>query len=334
VQAFKNMYWGYFTEEMCLAALETYLVNYDSIPKRRLTPKVCKYYLEEQLKLNPKFFKELDWKKSSTPLCKAMLELDSSSFEFIPKRYMDFEICHIGVTKNPCRFGRIPNGFKTISLSKLAVYHDGLQLKHVPVDVVTAELCHIAVTNNPHALQHVPPKLQTLELANLAITSGYVPIDGSIRPDLLPAVKELRMEYQISKIDCEPEAQPVHYKYVEPLDPRTLQEYMDMVSVNGYKLDNVPREHRTMELCLAAIRKHPLALKYVPAKHRTPELYLTAVARLPTLISSLPEYSRTLRVMKMAVDADPTVYVYTPKNLLGKIKKYLNETNPNFFMEE
>lgn len=334
LNTFKAMYRGYIDDQMCASALFANLDNYHHIPKKLLTPELTKFYLVGQLKLNPKFFKDLTTLSRTSELCSVMFELDPASFDDIPLRYHTAKMCHTVVTKDPCKLGRISPTYRTLELCTLSVAKDGLQLKHVPVDVATTELCHTAVTNNPKAFKHVPLSVQTVELARLAVFSGYIPTDGSIRSDLLPAVKELRMEYQVSKIDYEPEAKPIHFKHVEPLDPRTLQEYMDMVLVNGYALGKVPREHRTMELCLTAVNRHLLALKYVPARHRTPELYLAAVTKWPTLISNLPTQSRTLRVMKAAVNVDPSVYVYTPKHLLGKIKKYLHETNPNFFMEE
>jgi hypothetical protein len=41
----------------------------------------------------------------------------------------------------------------------------------------------------------------------------------------------------------------------------------------------VPKEHKTAELCLEAVKEYSYALKYVPEEHKTAELCLVAMRR-------------------------------------------------------
>jgi hypothetical protein len=51
------------------------------------------------------------------------------------------------------------------------------------------------------------------------------------------------------------------------------------VKQNGDALEYVPAEHRTRELCLAALKQNGYAIEYVPVKHKTHELCLAAVKK-------------------------------------------------------
>ena len=56
-----------------------------------------------------------------------------------------------------------------------------------------------------------------------------------------------------------------------------MQDYDDwLIKIRYYKcgLRDVPKEFRTAELCMEAVKKDPAALKSVPSVFRTAELYL------------------------------------------------------------
>ena len=53
--------------------------------------------------------------------------------------------------------------------------------------------------------------------------------------------------------------------------------YLDAVKISGTKLERVPEEGRTPEVCLIAVQRWGRALQFVPEKLKTPELCLAAV---------------------------------------------------------
>ncbi len=337
VNTFKNMYWGYFTEEMCLAAVKTNLTNYNSIPQKRLTPKVCKYYLEEQLKLNPKFFKELPQTEKPKVLCFEMFKLDEFSFEYIPLYGQNQAMCIAVFTKNSCKLGlkRLHPLYRTYELCEIAVARDGLQLEHVAINDIDAELCHTAMTNNPHAFQHVPLHLQTLDYALAAVKVGFAPKDGNVRADLLPQIQATRMAYQVRRDEADyqiPESK--RHRQAPLLDGVAWLEYKSMVEMSGINLGKVPPRHRNQELCelavLSKIAGTPLAYRHVPAIHRTIEFMQKALAIYPDLHLYYARGLMTFKEMKAAVDKNPSVWKDTPPNLLGRITRYVANTYPDY----
>lgn len=67
-----------------------------------------------------------------------------------------------------------------------------------------------------------------------------------------------------------------------------------MVSENGSKLSVVPKDHITLELCMAAVRQNGMNVFYVPDEYRTPELLMETVKQKPgvlyyRLVDTVPE---------------------------------------------
>jgi len=52
-----------------------------------------------------------------------------------------------------------------------------------------------------------------------------------------------------------------------------IKDYKTALKYNGYLLQYVPEDQRTMELCEIACKKHGYLLQYVPEDQRTMELY-------------------------------------------------------------
>ena len=92
-------------------------------------------------------------------------------------------------------------------------------------------------------------------------------------------------------------------------------DYLEMVK-GGMRLNNVPYEERTYNVCLEAVRKNGKALEFVPAKLKEeyPELCLEAVRKNGKAILFAP-WTRELWLEAVRNDGDVIEYLpYRPEN--------------------
>ena len=68
---------------------------------------------------------------------------------------------------------------------------------------------------------------------------------------------------------------------------------LEMIKQKGSALELVPVEHRTLEICFAAVQQDGCALQFVPEEHRTPELCLAAVRQNVSALKFVPEELQT-----------------------------------------
>lgn len=80
---------------------------------------------------------------------------------------------------------------------------------------------------------------------------------------------------------------------------KNMRNYFEEIK-NGYSLGNVPKKHRTPELCVFAAKKG-WNIRYVPIKYRTFDLCLDAVKRDGYLLKFVPKEHRTFELCFEAV---------------------------------
>ena len=73
-----------------------------------------------------------------------------------------------------------------------------------------------------------------------------------------------------------------------------------MAAARGGALRFVPRELRTPEICLAAVRSDGWALLEIPDSMKTPEMCWAAVASEPAVLESVPDGMKTLEMCSEA----------------------------------
>ena len=111
--------------------------------------------------------------------------------------------------------------------------------------------------------------------------------------------------------------------------------YIDMVSINGILLKNVPEEKRTKELCEKAIDNKFEAIEYVPEKFKDKDFYLLGIKDnydklIPANIPKRILYEIKLELIKQAYinskKYDDSTYAgpnYENKEKIKKLSKVL-----------
>ena len=94
---------------------------------------------------------------------------------------------------------------------------------------------------------------------------------------------------------------------------------------SGEKLESIPFESRTLDLCLYAIRRNTDEFRYTPDSLKTPKICLAAVQRYGYLLEYVPVHLRTKAVCIAAVREDGN----------GKLLSFVPEENKtyDFYME-
>jgi hypothetical protein len=142
----------------------------------------------------------------------------------------------------------------------------GEALHYVPEELKTAELCRAAVEQSGGALAYVPEHLKTLELCRAAVEQD----GGALQAEMLLSI--MREDPQFGQyFPSFPEASRTRevcilaikaFESVCAHIPKELQSeefFVEAVSVNenGKALKYVPKEYRTLNVCMAALRAHP-----------------------------------------------------------------------------
>lgn len=135
-----------------------------------------------------------------------------------------------------------------------AVRRDGMKLRDVPDDYKNSEICLVAVKNNRLAFQFVPEKFKSIEACVASLQVGWF--------DFPDPYKHIPEEIQRTE---------------EFWDMVMQRLYLDAVKISGTKLERIPEQEKTPEVCLIAVRRWGRALQFVPEKLKTPELCLAAV---------------------------------------------------------
>ena len=94
----------------------------------------------------------------------------------------------------------------------------------------------------------------------------------------------------------------------------TEEEALKIVQNNGRRLDEVPTEYRSPELCRAAVQHSGSSLEFVPPVWKDEELCLTAVKKNGYALMWVPRKLRTLDICRAAVKNDPDALRYAPQD--------------------
>ncbi len=100
-----------------------------------------------------------------------------------------------------------------------------------------------------------------------------------------------------------------------PRDRRTSDLCMKAVRENGLMLREVPPAVMSEELCLEAVRNEPVALENVPQKFMTPAVCMEAVGRQGTLLNLVPESMRSHDVCRAAVMNNGDALEFVPNGM-------------------
>ena len=89
------------------------------------------------------------------------------------------------------------------------------------------------------------------------------------------------------------------------------------VEADPSRLEDVPEQFKTQEICNRAVNKKPYSLKYVPERFKTQEMCNRAVKADPSRLEDVPEQFKRLEMCLKALKCDI--------NLFDKVPERFNE---------
>lgn len=112
----------------------------------------------------------------------------------------------------------------------------------------------------------------------------------------------------------------------------SYQDYLEMVTKDGNRLSEVPKEHYTDELLLAAVRNWGAAVRQIPEDRITAEIAMASVQQYGQNLKNVPEKLKSEEVCIAAyISSSGKSIRYTPRDMKDRVKeegqKRLAESN-------
>ena len=112
----------------------------------------------------------------------------------------------------------------------------------------------------------------------------------------------------------------------------SYQDYLEMVTKDGSRLGDVPKEHYTDELLLAAVRNRGAAVRQIPEDRITTEIAMTSVQQYGQNLKHVPEKLKSEEICVAAyISSSGKSICYTPRDMKDRVKeegqKRLSENN-------
>lgn len=112
----------------------------------------------------------------------------------------------------------------------------------------------------------------------------------------------------------------------------SYQDYLEMVTKDGNRLSEVPKEHYTDELLLAAVRNWGAAVRQIPEDRITAEIAMASVQQYGQNLKHVPEKLKSEEVCIAAyISSSGKSIRYTPRDMKDRVKeegqKILAESN-------
>ena len=268
-------------------------------------------------------------------LCADAFRRNLKLFRFFPEVSRTAERCRIAIEQEPWLFEYVPEHLRTEEMCWLAISYAGWNLRFVPEVFRTRKLCMAAMLNHCFALTAVPEDMlddEFLEAAScdpnfdIVVDSCWLPPRfwekarqvREATPTLLADREPLRSRF-FEKYGLSDDRADSESKYTSNGDEKdeelTPENYMEAVRRHGWRLEEVPEEHRTRELCEAAMEIWPEAVQFVPEKFRTVDHYEKAVRAEGSLLRLVPEALKTPEFCLAAVKHRGTALEYVPEEL-------------------
>ena len=149
----------------------------------------------------------------------------------------------------------VPAEFVDAAMCRSAVSQHGWALQYVPEALRTADICETAMRDDPDAYPFVPKALRTEEFSRMAVTE-----DGRHLTHVPQGQRTIDICAEAIRND------PFGHDALKatPDDMLGPDLYLLAVQANGRNLHLVPAEHKTRDVCAAAVRACPEAIEDVP----------------------------------------------------------------------
>ena len=272
--------------------------------------------------------------EKSEELCADAFRRDLKLFRFFPEASRTAERCRIAMAKEAWLFEYVPEHLRTEEMCWQAISYAGWNLRFVPESFRTRKLCMAAVLNHAYALTAVPENMLDDEFIEAGSCDPYfhIVVDSCSLPqhfwkkasralEALPVLISDREALKLpfyEKYDLLPpknEADGWRDEWDKPDEELTPENYMEAVRRHGWRLGEVPEEHRTRELCEAAMESWPDAIQFVPEKFRTRNHYEKAVNEEGLNLEFVPEEWKTPELCLAAVKNRGVALEYVPEKL-------------------
>lgn len=108
----------------------------------------------------------------------------------------------------------------------------------------------------------------------------------------------------------------------EGADTGSYQDYLEMVTKDGSRLTDVPKEHYTDELLLAAVHSWGAAIRQIPEDRITAEIAMASVQQYGLNLKHVPEKLKNEEICVAAyINSSGKSVRYTPRDIKDRVKE-------------
>lgn len=250
-------------------------------------------------------------KNSPNGLCRIAINATPESIQYVPKSYLDQDIC-----------------IKVLS-------SDGLLIKHIPLDLLNDKIIHTAINQNPESLLLLPEFYRKPKMVSFAIKKNGAMIQY-LRKTLIPDNLYLKaVQSNPTSIEFLPERLKTYElcldavkrngKSIRFVDRNIIDENMinsafdnDQSSIQYFEkkwitkemclkacethIDCIPKEILDDEMILKSIMHDIYNIEYIPEELISDSIYEYAIKKDASLISFIENEQKMDRIMQKILD--------------------------------
>jgi len=176
--AFEDVLPEMWDTQLCKQVLNKRPRALEFIPESLITEEMCvnamktKSFYKKALAINVNVFRYIPKEYINMQMCKMFVEKSTclhAAFSLIPAKYLNDKLIEEIIKKCGTALHGLEDKYKTEKLCLLAVKNNGRALRYVPMPLLTAEICLEAVKETGYALKYVPLSLMNGEICMEAV---------------------------------------------------------------------------------------------------------------------------------------------------------------------
>jgi hypothetical protein len=196
-----------------------------------------------------------------------------------------------------------------------AIKHDSRMIKKIPDDCRTSEFLIDAINIKPKVFRFLTDEQKTNDVCLAAIMQDH------------DNINDISSENQTQEMrDVADRRRKLYYLFYQEVQDDRPIEILEIVTRNGAKLEHVPDDMCTPEMCIAAVKQNYNAFRFVPKRFQTREVCLLAVGVYGMNLYYVAPENITLEICTAAIKQNKFARQYVPETCV-KLSKCINGVN-------
>lgn len=289
-------------------------------------------FYTDVVKTNGQLARHIPEENRSPGLYKTAVQQNGGAIQNIPEEFITNQLVKLAIMKSPwvVRLRQIRNHMND-ELCMLAYNLDQMVMRYMPQNLITSNMCYKGIDNDVHwVVDIIPRNLMTQQMCDLIINK-----DPMCLRHIPEQFQTDHMYKLLFECICKPDR---HIRSIDinivkrlqhiPFNRRTKEVCHLAIKQSPNNLEHVPNNLKTYEFCLQAVQYHGRAIRFVPDNFITKELCDTAVKQNGYALRYVSLHLHSPQLYEKAVQDHRHTLSWIPHNLrtieLCKLAVYKN----------